>query len=408
MSHIHQLISAQCSDGVEFKAIESFVLRPANIRWADQGDTEFQYIDLTSVDRATHAITGASTITSDNAPSRAQQIVREGDVIFGTTRPMLKRCAVITREFDGQICSTGFCVLRPDNNIVLTNFLFHLIGTDDFYAYVEANERGASYPAIPDNVVKKFRVPIPSLEVQREIVKVLDNFTALEAQLETELEARRRQFKYYRDALLALPNAKCFLAGDLFEFKNGLNKGKEFFGKGSPIVNFVDVFKSRSLTEPMIRGRVEVTAKEQGLYSARENDVFFTRTSETREEIGMASVLLADIPCCVFSGFVLRGRPKTTLLLPKFSAYLFSSSDLRKEIIQNSSFTTRALTNGRVLSRLSIPVPPLDEQERIVSILDKFDALVNDVSSGLPAEIKARRQQYQHYRDRLLTFRMTP
>ena len=202
MSRIDDLIAAQCSDGVEFKAIESFVLRPANIRWADQDSAEFQYIDLTSVDRATHAIAETSTITSENAPSRAQQVVREGDVIFGTTRPMLKRYAVIPREFDGQICSTGFCVLRPDNNIVLTNFLFHLIGTDDFYAYVEANERGASYPAIPDNVVKKFRVPVPPLEVQREIVKVLDTFTKLEAELEAELEARRRQYKYYRDALL--------------------------------------------------------------------------------------------------------------------------------------------------------------------------------------------------------------
>ena len=159
MSRIDSLISDKCADGVEFKAIESFVLRPTNIRWTDQGETEYQYIDLTSVDRATHAIIETSAITSENAPSRAQQIVREGDVIFGTTRPMLKRYAVIPREYDGQICSTGFCVLRPDNNIVLTNFLFHLLGTDDFYTYVEANERGASYPAIPDNVVRSFEFP---------------------------------------------------------------------------------------------------------------------------------------------------------------------------------------------------------------------------------------------------------
>ncbi|MGO4842274.1 restriction endonuclease subunit S, partial [Rhizobiaceae sp. 2RAB30] len=93
-------------------------------------------------------------------------------------------------------------MLRPDNNVILTNFLFHLLGTDTFYAYVEANERGASYPAIPDNVVKKFRIPVPPLEIQHEIVAVLDKFTKLKAELEAELEARRRQYKHYRDALL--------------------------------------------------------------------------------------------------------------------------------------------------------------------------------------------------------------
>ncbi|MGO4841039.1 hypothetical protein AB4144_53170, partial [Rhizobiaceae sp. 2RAB30] len=104
MSRIDRLIAERLPDGVDFKAIESFALRPTNIRWADHVDVEFQYIDLTSVDRTTRAIIETSAITSENAPSRAQQIVREGDVVFGTTRPMLKRYAVIPRKYDGQIC----------------------------------------------------------------------------------------------------------------------------------------------------------------------------------------------------------------------------------------------------------------------------------------------------------------
>lgn len=105
---------------------------------------------------------------------------------------------------------------------------------------------------------------------------------------------------------------------ELFEFKNGLNKGKEFFGKGTPIINFTDVFKNRYLTKDMLRGRVDVTDEEIARYSARKGDLFFTRTSETKEEIGMSSVLVDDVENCVFSGFVLRARPKTNLLLPKF------------------------------------------------------------------------------------------
>jgi type I restriction enzyme S subunit len=193
--------------------------------------------------------------------------------------------------------------------------------------------------------------------------------------------------------------------GELFEFKNGLNKGKEYFGKGTPIVNFTDVFKHRYLTAGMLKGTVNVTPKEIGLYSAQKGDVFFTRTSETQEEIGMASVLVDDVESCVFSGFVLRARPKTSLLLPKYCSYCFSSYTLRKEIVKSSSYTTRALTSGTKLSRLIIPVPSLEEQARIVTILDLFGTLINDISQGLPAEISARRKQYEYYRDKLLTFK---
>ncbi len=160
MSPIDGLTAERCPDGVEFKTIASCVTRPLGIRWADHPEQEFQYIDLTSVDRVTHSVIEASSITSEDAPSRAQQIVREGDVVFGTTRPMLKRYAVIPADYDGQICSTGFCVLRPDSDMVLTNFLFHLLGTADFYEYVETNERGVSYPAIPDKLVKQYRIPV--------------------------------------------------------------------------------------------------------------------------------------------------------------------------------------------------------------------------------------------------------
>lgn len=153
MSRIDELIAELCPEGVEFKEIGELLERTSNIRWQDAQGAEFQYIDLTSVDRNTHVIGNTETIDSETAPSRAQQIVREGDVIFGTTRPMLKRYCLIPSEYDGQICSTGYCVLRPRTELLLPNFLFHLLGTETFYSYVEANQRGASYPAITDGAV---------------------------------------------------------------------------------------------------------------------------------------------------------------------------------------------------------------------------------------------------------------
>lgn len=408
MSRIDSLISDQCADGVEFKAIESFDLRSTNIRWADQGDAEYQYIDLTSVDRATHAIVETSVITSENAPSRAQQIVREGDVIFGTTRPMLKRYAVIPRERDGQICSTGFCVLRPDNNIVLTNFLFHLLGTDDFYNYVEANERGASYPAIPDNVVKKFRVPVPPLEVQREIVRVLDTFTKLGTELEAELEARRRQYKYYRDTLLtfgeradANKQARLMAMGEIGKFIRGRRFTKEdIVEDGIPSIHYGEIYTHYGVAATSTLSHVRADVAHQLRYAQR-NDVVIAAVGETVEDVAKAVAWLGEEDVAIHDDcFVFRHS-----MNPKFVSYCLQTEAFHS---QKNKYVARAKVkrlSGESLAKITIPVPPLDEQERIVFILDKFDALVNDLSSGLPAEIKARRQQYEYYRDRLLSFR---
>ncbi len=199
MSRIDALIAELCPDGVEFKELGDVTARGSNIRWANAGDAEFQYIDLTSVNRITGKIGETATISADDAPSRAQQIVRSGDVIFATTRPTQMRWAVIPDEFDGQIASTGYCVLRPMQDQVLTNFLAHHLGTDRFHKYVEEKQVPGNYPSIPDGRVREFQIPIPPLEIQREIVAILDRFTKLEA----ELEARRRQYQHYRDTLLS-------------------------------------------------------------------------------------------------------------------------------------------------------------------------------------------------------------
>ena len=192
--------------------------------------------------------------------------------------------------------------------------------------------------------------------------------------------------------------------GELFGFKNGLNKEKSAFGKGTPIINFMDVYKNRWLTKGKFFGLVDVTEEEISRYSAEKGDVFFTRTSETKEDVGMSSTLIEDVPNCVFSGFVLRARPKTNLLNPKFCAYYFSTSNVRSQIIRHSSFTTRATTTGEKLSKIKIPVPPLPVQNEIVRILDSLTELTNKLVSELETEITLRKKQYEYYRDLLLTF----
>lgn len=187
--------------------------------------------------------------------------------------------------------------------------------------------------------------------------------------------------------------------GQLFFFKNGLNKGKEYFGHGIPIVNYMDVFKNNGLRIPDVKGRVDLTAKEIANFDIKKGDVFFTRTSETPEEVGLSAVLLEDIPNGVFSGFLLRARPITNELDANYCEYCFLTKEFRNAVISNSTYTTRALTNGKSLSLLSLPIPQKDEQRRIASVLSDTDSLI----ASLSRTIEKKRLVKQGAMQQLLT-----
>ncbi|EVJ40009.1 type I restriction-modification enzyme, S subunit [Staphylococcus aureus KINW6056] len=164
--------------------------------------------------------------------------------------------------------------------------------------------------------------------------------------------------------------------GELLEFKNGLNKGKEYFGSGSSIVNFKDVFNNRSLNTNDLTGKVNVNSKELKNYSVEKGDVFFTRTSEVIGEIGYPSVILNDPENTVFSGFVLRGRPKSgiDLINNNFKRYVFFTNSFRKEMITKSSMTTRALTSGSAINKMKVIYPvSAKEQRKIGDFFSKLD-----------------------------------
>ena len=189
--------------------------------------------------------------------------------------------------------------------------------------------------------------------------------------------------------------------GQLFDFRNGLNKAKRFFGTGTPIVNYMDVFERPGLKAADISGRVTLSSQEIESFNVRRGDVFFTRTSETVEDIGAAAVMLDD-PCdTVFSGFILRARPLNDRLDDHYKRYCFASKSVRSQIVSNATYTTRALTNGKVLSSVKILIPPLAEQRAIATALSDMDSLLD----SLDALIAKKRTVKQATMQQLLTGR---
>ena len=179
--------------------------------------------------------------------------------------------------------------------------------------------------------------------------------------------------------------------GELFEFRNGLNKAKQFFGSGTPIVNYMDVFERSGLKSADISGRVTLSPDEISSFEVRRGDVFFTRTSETVEEVGVAAVMLDD-PCnTVFSGFVLRARPRDDRLDDEYKQYCFASKSVRLQVVSKATHTTRALTNGKALTSVEISIPPLPEQRAIAAALSDIDGLI-DALNTLIAKKQAVKQ----------------
>ena len=161
---------------------------------------------------------------------------------------------------------------------------------------------------------------------------------------------------------------------DILKISNGINKEKEFFGSGTPIINYMDVNKNELISHNIVKGLVIANSKELETFNVKKGDILFTRTSETSDEIGLSSSVIENIDKCIFSGFILKGTQTKQFIHPYFGGYYFRNPKMRKEIIKHSSITTRALTSGSLLSQMSISIPTIIEQEKIgktLSLLDK-------------------------------------
>lgn len=408
MSKLEELMAELCPDGVPFRTIGECVKPISNIKWSCSNDAEYQYIDLTSVNRDTHNIGETQTICADNAPSRAQQIVYAQDILLGTTRPLLRRFCVVPNEYSSQMCSTGFCVLRADENIVLHRWLYHQISTSKFFDYVEKHQKGASYPAISDADVKKFRIPIPPLSVQREIVRILDNFAelteGLNRELTAELTARKKQYAYYRDKLLT-PRTD-YRHGKIIDMlkqpiTDGPHTTPELMEDGIPFLSVEAVFDGKIHFEKR-RGNItpEFDAECCKKYKPQKHDIFMVKSGSTTGKVGYVDT---DERFNIWSPLAaMRVNSENS---SRYLFHLLQSKMVQQQVVAKASHGSQPNLSMRALEQFDVVIPPLDIQLRLADVLDNFDAICTDLSSGLPAEIEARQKQYEYYRDKLLTFR---
>lgn len=405
MNYLEKLLDGV---GVEWKALGEVTLPTSNIKWRDT-DSTYRYIDLTSVNIETKAIAETTEIQSSNAPSRAQKLVEKGDVIFATTRPAQQRYCLIDDKHSGEVASTGYCVLRAKKDVVLPKWILHWIASADFKIYVEENQSGSAYPAISDAKVKEFKIPIPcpdnpkkSLEIQAEIVRILDAFTSLIAELTAELAARKKQYNHYRDQLLSFENGEVEWVplGDVAKILNGYAfKSSSYSESGIRVIRISDVQKGQ-MSDANPKYYPTESADEIRKYLLDEGDLVMSLTGNAGR---VAMLSKTDLPAGL-NQRVACLRPISDVVSTRYLFHFLNQDGFENEAMANATGGGQKNMSTTWLASYLIPVPSLQDQRRIVTILDKFDALTNSITEGLPREIELRQKQYAYYRDLLLRF----
>lgn len=303
------------------------------------------------------------------------------------------------------------------NKPIFVNDAFSVKGTDTlltkyvFYCMknmqkkITETQKGGGVPHVHISSIENFEIPVPPLEVQRKIVEILDHFTELEARLEAELEARRKQYEYYRNALLSFDgadnNVKWMNLEEVFEMRNGYTPSKNnnsFWENGTiPWFRMEDIRENGRVLSDSIQHITSSAIKGKGLFEAGS---FIMATTATIGEHAM--IIIDSLANQRFTNLKIRKSLASQLDSKYCFHYMYVLGEWCKYNVNSGGFAS--VDMGK-FKKYSFPLPPLSEQQRIVGILDRFEALTTDLQSGLPAEIAARRKQYEYYREKLLTFK---
>jgi len=392
MSKIEQLIQQYCPNGVEYKTIGEIckVSRGVVISKDYIRDNVGEYPVYSSQTENDGCLGCISTYAQDGEFLTWTTDGANAGTIFHRT---------------GKFNITNVCgLLKVDKNIALTRFVFHILS-------VEAPKyvlKGMGNAKLMSNVMSSISIPVPPLPVQEEIVRILDAFTSYTAELQAELQARRKQYDYYRNRLLSFDGRTDVQRRKLGEVCLVTKLAGYEFTKYVTYSNTGSIIALRGLN--VKKGQLDLSDVkyiDQSDFSKlnrsklRVNDMLFTYVGT------IGQVALVDKNDRYYlAPNVAMVRIQTEGLSPRFLLHYCQSQKFWQSqinrLLQQSSMQNIPMEKIRLFE---IPIPPIEEQQRIVDILDRFDVLCNDLTTGLPAEIEARQKQYEYYRDRLLNFK---
>ncbi|EFI2795789.1 restriction endonuclease subunit S [Escherichia coli] len=311
---------------------------------------------------------------------------------------------------DNVAISGDMMLFRHEQNV---KYLAYFFQSEIFQTQKMKYITGAKVRRVSSGDLSKIKIPIPcsnnpekSLAIQSEIVRILDKFTALTAELTAELNMRKKQYNYYRDQLLSFKEGEVEwkTLGEIGNFTYGY-AAKAMDSGDARFVRITDINKDGKLSKenPMY---VELN-EENEKYTLDKNDLLMARTGAT---FGKTMIFEEDYPA-VYAGFLIKLNLNETIINAKYYWHFAQSDFFWEQANKLVSGGGQPQFNANALKQVRVPIPypshpqkSLDEQGRIVDILDKFDAIAASITEGLPREIELRQKQYEYYRDLLFSF----
>lgn len=318
----------------------------------------------------------------------AKYHIKNGDILVSWAATL---DAFIWNKGDGLLNQHIFKAIPQEEKI--TSYFFFWMIKEAMQNMNNDNKHGIFMQHVTLDVFNNFSVPLPPLSEQKRIATYLfQKISEADIMLDDTLSSITG-YKKLKQAVITqavtkgvrgereMKDSKVDYIGqipdewvlcklrNIGDAQNGISKASEFFGKGTPFVSYSDVYKNYSLPFS-VSGLVESTPEEQERYSVKEGDIFFTRTSETIEEVGFSCVCEKDIPNATFAGFLIRVRPFSDKLHTPYAKYYFRSSHLRFYLVKEMNLVTRASLGQSLLKSMPVLLPPLEEQKEIADYLD--------------------------------------
>ena len=289
--------------------------------------------------------------------------------------------------------------VKTDETILSTKYVYHFLLQNQQKIY--AMKKGSGVPHVYPKDLGVLQIPLPPLSVQQEIVRILDKFTQLEAELEAELDCRKRQYEYYRDNLLADDKKVQYKTlGEVADFQNGFAfKSRSFRDNGEVIVRITNIDGKGVDLSDVKYFSISDYNTNMSPYKINKGDILIAMSGATTGKIGFYNYEYTSYINQRVGKFI----PKANILNNRY-LYHYLLSKVEEIYIIAGGGAQPNLSSNKLMEKIQIPIPPIEEQQRIAGILDKFDTLVNSISEGLPREIALRRKQYEYYRERLMTF----
>ena len=381
MGKIDELILQYCSDGVEYVKLGEVlsVNRGKRLTKMQLSDDGQYYVYHGSKD------TPLGKYSQFNVKGNTTIVVNTGGI------GGVKFCE------DDFWCSDGSFWIGHSDLLDDKYVYYYLSPLETYFA---SQKRVGGVPTIDRSVVENVEIPLPPLPVQEAIVNILDRFAVYAAELQAELQARQQQYNYYRDTLLSFEgreDVKEFSVGEIATFTYGYTTKANDEGN-IRYIRITDINEQGCLNPS--DGKFIYQSPEVEPYLLRKGDLVMARTGAT---YGKTLYYNEEYPSA-YASFLIK-ISFNDLVNPRYYWHFSKSIKYWEQARRLVGGGAQPQFNTGAISQVKITLPPLAEQQRIVDILDRFDHLTNDLSQGLPAEIEARRQQYEYYRDKLLTFK---